>query len=203
MSGWAKKRLVMRRYDLTASIYDMRYFEEQTAKIKAALRNVSLKRQSTVLDAGCGTGLLFGHIADKVKLVVGVDISRKTLQQAKKRAKIFPNVSLVLADVDQMPFPNASFSHIFAFTLLQNAPSPLETLVEIKRVSKGKGEIVITALKKVFTLEEFVKLFQNAGLKIDLIHGKGLKCYVALCVNRNVDAGHVNRSLGVAFPKTA
>jgi hypothetical protein len=35
MGSWLKKRRVMQRYDLTAEIYEMRYVEEQTAKIEA------------------------------------------------------------------------------------------------------------------------------------------------------------------------
>jgi hypothetical protein len=37
MNLWSKKRSVMRRYDLTAQMYDQRYGEEQEAKYKAAL----------------------------------------------------------------------------------------------------------------------------------------------------------------------
>ena len=40
MNGWLKKRRVMRRYDLTAEMYDMRYAEEQAAKIRAGLKHV-------------------------------------------------------------------------------------------------------------------------------------------------------------------
>jgi ubiquinone/menaquinone biosynthesis C-methylase UbiE len=169
----------MRRYDSTANIYDMRYAEEQTAKIKAALEDVKLDEQSMVLDAGCGTGLLFGHVSDKAKTVVGLDVSRKTLEQSEKRARLFPNVHLVLADADRTPFMDETFSHVFAVTLIQNTPNPVETLGEIKRVTKRNGEIVVTALKRVFTSGDLTRLAKHAELKIAALHGEGLQCYVA------------------------
>ncbi len=182
MSRWKKKRSIMKHYDLTANIYDMQYAEEQKAKIEATLKNIKFYDGGFVLDVGCGTGLLFKYVADKVQTTVGLDISRKTLLQAKKRAKAFTNVHLVLADADHMPFKEAIFSHIFAVTLLQNMPNPNKTLKEIMSVASGNAVIVVTGLKKVFPLEDFKKLLRNSGLKImNLIDDSSLKCYAAVC----------------------
>ena len=67
MSEWNKKRRIMRRYDQSAKVYDAQYREEQEAKIRTAMNNLTLSRDSVILDAGCGTGLLFGHVAEKSK----------------------------------------------------------------------------------------------------------------------------------------
>ncbi len=181
MEGWKKKRQVMQRYDLTAHLYDMRYAEEQNAKIKAALKNINLKKNDLVLDVGCGTGLLFEYVADKTKATIGLDISEGTLLQAKRRAKNYSNVHLIHADADHMPLKDKVFSHIFAMTFIQNTPKPIETLNEIKRVGKGNAFFVVTGLKKVFTLSRFEKLIQGAGLKIAALYDEGLQCYVAVC----------------------
>jgi len=181
MNGWNKKRSIMRRYDLTAHIYDMQYAEEQAEKIEAALKDVKMEKHSLVLDAGCGTGLLFSYVADKAEKTVGLDISRKILLQAKERAKDFQNVYLILADADNMPLKENVFSHVFGITLIQNMPNPIETLKEIRRVAKEDAAIVVTGLKKAFTLEEFEELLRNAGLNIVALRDEGLKCYVAVC----------------------
>ncbi|MEJ2079969.1 MAG: methyltransferase domain-containing protein, partial [Acidobacteriota bacterium] len=83
---------------------------------------------STVLDVGCGTGLFFSHIATEAQTVVGVDISRLLLLQAKERVRDFPSVLLVQADADHLPFRDACFNVVLAFTVLQNMPKPSETL---------------------------------------------------------------------------
>jgi ubiquinone/menaquinone biosynthesis C-methylase UbiE len=181
MNEWDKKRDLMHRYDLTSHIYDMQYAEEQTAKIRAALEDVKIEKQSMVLDAGCGTGLLFGYVADKAEKTVGLDVSRKILLQAKKRAKNFQNIHLILADADNMPLNENIFSHVFSITLIQNMPNPAKTLNEIRRVAKENAIIVVTGMKKAFTLEEFEKLLLDAGLNIIALKDEGLKCYVAVC----------------------
>jgi ubiquinone/menaquinone biosynthesis C-methylase UbiE len=181
MSGWKKKRAIMQRYNVTADIYDMRYADEQTAKYEAALESLRTRKFSIILDAGCGTGLFFDHVADKTGAIIGLDISRKSLLKARKRAK-FQNVHIVCADVDAMPLVERIFDHVFAMTLIQNSPNPVDTLKEIERVSKNNAEIVVTGLKKVFSKEKFEELLRNAGLKIVVLKNEdNLKCYVTVC----------------------
>jgi ubiquinone/menaquinone biosynthesis C-methylase UbiE len=182
MSQWKKKRTIMRRYDLTAHLYDMRYAEEQRAKIEAALEKLTIEKPALILDVGCGTGILFDYVAEKAEAIVGVDISRKILLQAKKRAKNFQNVHLILADADNMPIKENVFTHIFGITVLQNMPNPTKTLNEIRRVAKENAKIVVTALKKAFTEKEFEEILRYARLKPVNLKSEGLKCYVAVCI---------------------
>jgi demethylmenaquinone methyltransferase/2-methoxy-6-polyprenyl-1,4-benzoquinol methylase len=181
MSEWKQKRRVMRRYDLTAQMYDVRYAEEQEAKYKVALENLSVTCNSIVLDVGCGTGLLFSHVAVEAETIAGVDVSKKLLLQARKRARKFRSVHLVQADADHLPFKNACFSVVFAFTVLQNMPRPLETLNELKRVTKFGGNVVVTGLKKAFGLEAFGELLEHAGLRVNsFADDETLKCYIVV-----------------------
>jgi len=166
MAEWTKKREVMRHYDSSASIYDTQYTEEQNAKMETALNSTSLNKDSVVLDAGCGTGLLFKHIEKSAKLIVNLDISLKILKKAKKRVKQHPKVAVIRADADSTPFQNNVFDSTFAITLLQNMPNPLATLHEMKRVNKGHAIMVITGLKKKFSQEAFVKLLYKARLNV-------------------------------------
>jgi len=180
MSAWEKKRDIMRRYDVTARIYDMRYAEEQAAKIEAALKDLKV-RGGAVLDAGCGTGILFSYVADKARMTVGIDVSIKTLLRAKERARDYTDVHLVLADADNMPLRGKVFDSVFAITLIQNMPCKAETLKEARRVTKDKALIVVTGLKKVFTRNKLEQLLKDAGLNIIAVKDEGLKCYVTVC----------------------
>jgi ubiquinone/menaquinone biosynthesis C-methylase UbiE len=177
MSAWDKKRDVMQRYDLTAHIYDIRYAEEQRAKIEAAMESINMEKQGLVLDVGCGTGLLFEYVSHKAKAIVGLDISRRILLHAKK----FPNVHLVLADADNMPLKGDIFGSVFALTLIQNTPSPVKTLNEIKRVAKGNVVIVISGLKKKFPVKTFTRLLHDAGLVVITLRNESLKSRIAVC----------------------
>jgi ubiquinone/menaquinone biosynthesis C-methylase UbiE len=183
VNRWIQKRRVMRRYDATARSYDELYGEEQEAKYRKALEHVNAAADSAVLDVGCGTGLLFSRIAGVAQAVVGVDISRELLLRAKEHAVKLRNVYLVKADADHMPFQNGFFSVAFAFTVLQNMPKPKETLGELKRVTKSDGSIVVTGLKKAFSLTDFMCVFADAGLMVvSFVDDEALKCYVAVAV---------------------
>jgi ubiquinone/menaquinone biosynthesis C-methylase UbiE len=183
VNKWNQKRKIMQRYDLTAQMYDVRYAEEQAVKYQAAFEHLNITRHATVLDVGCGTGLLFSNVTVEAETVVAVDISNRLLLQAKKRARDFRNVHLVQADADHLPFKDKHFSIVFAFTVLQNMPKPLETLSEIKRNAKRGASIVVTGLKKAFSLEAFRALLQDAGLQVVFLEDADvLKCYVAVTV---------------------
>jgi malonyl-CoA O-methyltransferase len=181
VNKWDQKRRIMRRYDLTARMYDERYAEEQEVKYQAALERLDM--HGSVLDVGCGTGLLFSHVAAEAETVVGVDISRFLLRKAKERTRDFRNIHLVQADADHLPFSDACFRVVFAFTVLQNMPAPSETLSELKRNVERGGLVVVSGLKKAFSLEAFRELLQNAGLHVvSLKDADALKCYVAVTV---------------------
>jgi ubiquinone/menaquinone biosynthesis C-methylase UbiE len=186
MDEWNQKLDVMQYYSLTAKSYDELYAAEQRMKIEAALKRVSLTPNSLILDCGCGTGLLFEYVANKAQTIVGLDFSRGLLEEAKKKAKRFQNVHLILADADHTPLKDDIFSHVFAITLLQNLPNPERTLTELLRVSRNSAFLIITGLKRKFSLESFEALLHKLKLNIvEIICGdEALKCYVAVCIKR-------------------
>jgi len=175
----------MHRYNQSAPVYDTQYSEEQEAKIKTIVQNLRLQPKSIVLDVGCGTGLLIKHLMDKAEFLVGTDISRGLLQEARKEAQFHRHVSLVLADADNVPFPEEIFDAVLAVTLLQNMPNPAVTLNEIKRVSKQTASIVVTGLRKRFAQEDFVEMLKRADLRVDTLEldERNREC---VCVCRKV-----------------
>jgi ubiquinone/menaquinone biosynthesis C-methylase UbiE len=172
----------MKHYDQTAKVYDKQYEEEQNAKIDAALESLTPTNNAIILDAGCGTGLLFKRVAVHAKLIIGIDTSLKLLKQAKNKIKTFNNIMLIQADADHMPFPDESFTVTFAFTLLQNMPKPNTTLEEIKRITSQNASTIVTGLKKNFSQESFTQLLENARLEIvNMKTDEKLKDFVAVC----------------------
>ncbi len=177
VTNWKHKRSVKRRYDSTADMYDRRYADEQERKYQATLEDVSAR--GIILDVGCGTGLFFRRLQHKVEEVVGIDLSGKLLRRARDRAKTFGNVSLVQADADHLPFTDRKFNAVFAFTVIQNLPKPLETLKEIYRVAQNSSSIIVTGLKKSFSLENLEQLLKDADLRLIVVkNDEKLACYV-------------------------
>jgi ubiquinone/menaquinone biosynthesis C-methylase UbiE len=172
---------VANRYNVTFTSYDEQYAQEQVAKYCAAQKVLNNFCDGAVLDVGCGSGLFFSYVADKVPLVVGIDISRNLLLKAKVHAKSFCNVYIIQADADYLPFKNAFFDVVFAFTMLQNMPSPKRSLLGFKRQIKCNGKLVVTGLKKFFGLTAFLDLFEVNGLRLlEFIDDSSLNCYIAV-----------------------
>jgi ubiquinone/menaquinone biosynthesis C-methylase UbiE len=185
MKNWKDKQITMRHYDLQAAIYDVQYLDEQNSKIESVLKNMKLNLNEYVLDLGCGTGFLFQQLSEKTGKVVGLDLSKKALQEAKKRMEKTSNVSLVCADADNTPFRDSVFDKIFSITVLQNMPDPAKTVREMKRVCKARCIFALTGLKKKFTLDSFVALLESAQLKVKTLDkDQKLKGFIAICTNR-------------------
>lgn len=165
-SWWSEKRKILHHYDRLARIYDSLYGEEQRSKIESILKILKIGCEDLVLDLGCGTGLLIEYVAMKVNHFVGVDLSGESLKIAVERSRrlgVKQKVSLLQADVDNLPFRDDVFDKIFALTLLQSLPEPCKTIYEIIWVTKSNSQVAVTGLKKHFTKEYFSRLISKIG----------------------------------------
>jgi len=170
---------------LTFQIYDARYSDEQEAKYRVALEGLVSGKGSVALDLGCGSGLFFNQVAGNIDMVIGIDVSLNMLLIARERAKNFPGVFLVQADADHLPLRRDVFSHVFAFTLLQNMPKPVKTLQELKLVSKSDASFFVSGLKAVISLEAFVDYLEEAGLQVVSVRNDDLlRCFIVKATNR-------------------
>ena len=180
MAVWKKKRKIMGRYNTTADSYDEQYEDEQRGKYRKALENVDV-RGKNLLDVGCGSGLFFQEVAAQTQLVVGVDVSLKLLLKANSQAKKFPDVFVVQADADHLPFVDELFGAVFVFTVLQNMPKLAKMVSELNRVTESGGRVVVTGLKKAFTLEKFMDIVEDSGMQVEaFIDDQVINCYIAV-----------------------
>lgn len=82
---------------------------------RRVLDALALDPRARVLDAGCGTGRLTAHVADRVPdgTVVGVDRSINMALAAHAQLSTRANVRVVTADLVQLPF-RAAFDVVFS-----------------------------------------------------------------------------------------
>ena len=83
---------------------------------KKVLARVQLRGNETVLDAGCGTGLLTEDLLQALPegQVIGVDLSENMLRTAREHLASYGNkVAFVAADLNDLPFERA-FDGIFS-----------------------------------------------------------------------------------------
>ena len=182
MGDWSVKRETMDSYDVKADGYEAQYGGEQSEKYGAALDAVRVEGNDAVLDDGCGTGLFIRRVAHNSSCVVGVDFSERMLSAAKRMCGGLRNVFLIRCDADFLPLKKSSFDKVFSFTLIQDAPNPERTILEMARVSKSSSKIVVTALKKVYTLAKLTDQLRSSSLRIiDAPDAKALKDHVVVC----------------------
>lgn len=96
----------------------------------------------TVLDVGCGTGLLVKFLNENGFEALGCDIAEEGLKIGRTRNK---EGSLIKASAQKLPFKNQSFDLITAISLIEHL-TPKETtkfLAETRRVLKPQGYFFI------------------------------------------------------------
>lgn len=116
-------------YDRDAFSYDSRTASYQKYR-RDSVDLLGLRRGDVVLDVGCGTGLCFDPLRDKVGRegqVVGVDGSAPMAQLAEERVRTrkWDNVTLVPAPVEDAEIPVTADAALFCAThdILQSRPA--------------------------------------------------------------------------------
>lgn len=93
-----------------------------------------------LLEVGCGTGNILENIDSKK--TVGIDLSKYLLQ--KTQQKNIPNLHLVNANAEDLPFKKNSFHKAICSEVIEHVQNPQSLLSEIWRILDSKGRLVIS-----------------------------------------------------------
>jgi ubiquinone/menaquinone biosynthesis C-methylase UbiE len=187
-----KKQEIINKYNQTSEFYDRRYVKIQQDKFSLILKDNSIY-EKLILDAGCGTGLLFGVIDNSFEKsnitdfhYVGVDISINMLKRFhSKLDQKAKNVNLILTDLENLPLRENKFTLLFSFTSLQNLPDVIEGLKESFRVVKDGADVNFSILRKKLNKErlkvllkpliKYMEIIDIESIEDVLFTGKALK----------------------------
>ncbi|MBP1968617.1 ubiquinone/menaquinone biosynthesis C-methylase UbiE [Virgibacillus natechei] len=103
------------------------------------------KKGSKILDIGCGDGYGSYKLHKAGYDVVGMDISSEMIALAKERTK-HEAIPFSQGDVNELPFEDNSFDGVMAINVLEWTESPVEALLELKRVVKKDGLLFVGIL---------------------------------------------------------
>lgn len=149
--------------------------------------------EGRVLDIGCGNGFLLENIRRQYPKTecVGCDFSLQLCKNAKEGDR---QGNFVQGDAEVLPFASSVFDMIFITEVLEHLLEPEKALLEIKRILKPEGKLILTVpnrdwfryqkylrKRKVFqpvddhwyTREELSRLLRESQFQIRSIGGHG------------------------------
>lgn len=130
--------------------YDAMDFTEVNTAF--AQRAIELGLQSgLVLDAGTGTARIPIIICQQCPQlqIIGIDLAQNMLSIGSKnieQAGLQKQIALELVDSKELPYPDQQFEMVISNSLVHHLPDPLPFFMEIKRVLKPNGAILIRDL---------------------------------------------------------
>jgi ubiquinone biosynthesis O-methyltransferase len=125
---------------------------EQSLRARVVLGSLDIKDGERVLDIGCGNARDILYIARTgAQQVVGVDISDGMVLVAKEEleANKFENILLQVGDVTALDFPDCHFDKVLCSEVIEHVPDVNKAFVEMRRVLKPGGRLVISTPNKV------------------------------------------------------
>ena len=142
----------MTYYDDIGEGYEELHKEEQEKKMQIALMLLKPKKDETLLDVGCGTGLTTAPWPCKR---FGIDPAKQLIARAHQQKEI----EYTVAPAEKIPYDDHSFDYVVSITAIQNFEDIEKGILEMKRV--GKKRFLISALKRSEKFPAIEKLLRK------------------------------------------
>lgn len=102
------------------------------------LDDLNLSQDASVLEIGCGTGVILADLISRYKLKsgIGVDVN---LNRSIIATRNYCNIKIINADAECLPFSTSAFDVVFCHYLILWLAEPRNTILEAFRVLKQGG----------------------------------------------------------------
>jgi len=98
-------------------------------------------------DLGCGNGALLGTLAGKARRVIGVDSSRRMLQEARRRLQGL-DADLRIGELEHLPLRDGEVDCALINLVLHHLSRPEQALLEAQRVISENGTLVVADFRR-------------------------------------------------------
>jgi ubiquinone/menaquinone biosynthesis C-methylase UbiE len=147
-----KQKKIQEHYDTIADVYDHHYDQRRGKCYYSHLSRYvldALPQNGKLLDIGCGTGLFVERYIENGRCAVGLDISQKMIERARRRCR---ECDYTVGTGEKIPFYDNTFDAISSLLVFSYVRDPEAMLSEAYRVLKPGGAIAICTLgKKLLT----------------------------------------------------
>jgi len=134
---------------LSPSDWHLRYLQQAlwTRDLRRyLLGRAGIAQANRALEVGCGTGAILSEIPDTRSAnsleIHGLDINQENLELARAHA---PTSNLIQGDAHFLPYETASIDLTFCHFLLLWVRDPIQTIAEMKRVTRSGGAVIALA----------------------------------------------------------
>lgn len=135
-------------YDGVADDFD-RLTEQVSVYAATELASALPADTKTVLDVGCGTGVVMLSVAKglpETTKITGIDLSQVMLAKAKRNAQQYGltnKLSFILGDAEALPMDDCSVDAVTSLYAWRHLPHPARATSEVLRVLKPGGTFAV------------------------------------------------------------
>lgn len=156
-------------FDSAAGDWDRSHHRDTHGKLRHLIDSLDIERGERVADLGCGTGVLFPHILEKVGSegkILGIDYSPGMLKEAQGKVLSLRgygstgNVLLATGEARYLPVKGESFEVVICFAAFAHFEDKESALSEMQRLLKPGGRVCIAHL---LGREELAKHHRQTG----------------------------------------
>ncbi len=97
-----------------------------------------------VIEIGCGRGGFARYLQQQGADLVAADFSPKAVEIARRRLAGLSHCDVVVADIQAIPYETETFDVAMSLETLEHVPDPDRGLLELVRVAKIGGRLVVT-----------------------------------------------------------
>ena len=130
-------------FDRAAADWDALEVEETHVRLREIMAGLGIAPGATVLDVGCGTGVLLPLLHESTNgngHVVALDLSGEMLKRALSKGQM---AVYVQGDAQSLPLPEGIFDWVLCNAVFPHFPDKSRALAEIRRVLRNGGHLVI------------------------------------------------------------
>jgi ubiquinone/menaquinone biosynthesis C-methylase UbiE len=135
--------IIKKRYNRASTFYDIMEAPMEAMSLKIWRIDAMKELKGKVLEIGVGTGKNIEYYPDSLE-ITAIDFSEKMLEKAKKKAALHDKkINLLLMDAEHLDFTDDTFDTVFTTCVFCSVPNPVKGLMEIRRVCKPGGKIIM------------------------------------------------------------
>ncbi len=146
-------------FDHHAPHWDSYLDEDYLKKAQRLLNKIEINPSNTVLDIGCGTGILVPYLWNRLQhkgTLIEADISQEMIRHGKMKLKNIP-CHWLITDAHYLPLKSETINIIICFSIFPHLINKEQAIKEHTRVLKKGGVWVVCHSRSRIEINEFHK----------------------------------------------